>query len=432
MRVRLKIPLRMSISNATPRLPELTFDALPLTFRVGFEGDEPQRTTTNDNAESFFTMIRTLTIELTEQVAGDTIRNLLQDHRRLVDALTTTLNRVLRAIRNAGTVTHLREFSTEAQDPDDALEEWQVETSEEGNEWRRVVYRERGLEEVLMWQMMRENRHSRHSHLDASRWPMIVEAVEDNLPPRPEQEFVANSIEYFLDGNLRMSLIEAVVGLEIVLSEFIREDLASRGFARNRITDLLGPQLDLRTRLELLLPLILSPAEVDATNRGLVANAVSWRNKAVHLTGRLPEVPRAEVRARIDAVLSLVERLAMKVYQLKAAPEVTTIENAVAQQFGILSPTLRAFPNHRIHARFSFGPFAPVPAQGVLENVVRELSQRLQARDARFNATEHLTVTFGNFMRTFYIWTNGEFRVVEEPPPPLRFHLDIAEHDEGA
>src|SRR5262249_27351318 len=155
--------------------------------------------------------------------------------------------------------------------------------------------RERGLGELLVWRMKQSHRRSRLPHLEVSRWPMIVEAAQDNLPPRAEQEFVANSIEYFLDGNLRLSLIEAVVGLEIVLSDFLREDLASRQFGRSRINNLLGPQLDLRTRLELVLPLVLSRSELDTANLALVLNAVTWRNKAVHQTGRLPNVSKPEV-----------------------------------------------------------------------------------------------------------------------------------------
>ncbi|HEX9868845.1 MAG TPA: hypothetical protein VGC99_09670 [Candidatus Tectomicrobia bacterium] len=147
--------------------------------------------------------------------------------------------------------------------------------------------------------------------LDTHTWAEIVEAIRDDLPVLPEQEFTVNAREHLDLRNFRLALVESVIGLEIVLHRHLLAYLRiHKKVPQTRVQEFLSPNLTLATRLSGLLDLTLPPDALQQINLGNVRKAVGWRNKVVHVTGRLPDgISHSELREAISAVLELTQQL---------------------------------------------------------------------------------------------------------------------------
>src|SRR4029450_5705664 len=123
--------------------------------------------------------------------------------------------------------------------------------------------------------------------------------LQDDLPVPPEQEFTTNVLEHLKANNLRLAVLEAIIGLEIVLTRYLRAFLrAYQGTPEDRINKFLSPDFGLTARLSGVLDLTLNETDRREFDLTKVMTVVSWRNKVTHGEGRLPTAPRDEVADR--------------------------------------------------------------------------------------------------------------------------------------
>ena len=117
--------------------------------------------------------------------------------------------------------------------------------------------------------------------LSVNRWQDIEQGLVEGLKPKPEQEFLTNSLQHLREENLRLALIEATVCLEIVLSQTIQLHLqVKRSFSKKRIEAVLN-NVGLTSRVGLLVESIFALNERSGLQLDKVLQAINWRNKII-------------------------------------------------------------------------------------------------------------------------------------------------------
>ncbi len=429
----MRVPLHVYLTAPSKEqlFPSLTFSHQGCSATVTLAGDDPLLIEARDvpAEQRHFRRIRHIEIVVHEdQIDGPLTAAIRADNRNdLVAFLASAANRVLRGIRNFGTVTNVKEVRVADFPPDDLLAEWRVDFSEDDEKWASFV-KEDGLTlaDVLTQRLMREHGLRRRTlsqptaELSASAWAEIEEAVQDNLEPSPEREFLTNALEHVRVGNLRLALIEAVVCLEIVVSQFLRAYFeVTKGWSKTRIQRYLNPDITLSTRVGLLLEIVLSKDDLKAIDGDRVRAGIGWRNKAVHETGHLPEVQEKEVRQVIIAVLTLALRLGQKRDETMATPENREIAELIAGKHAVPPPAVIVLAGRIKAVRFRFFFDVAFPSEEQMRAIVPDLAAEFAARDPRFRPNEHLHVWFEQFTTVVALWTAGELKSVAKPLPAM-------------
>lgn len=427
MRIRLSIPLDVYLTAASldQLSPSLSFVHEGCTVNLSLKGESPlaHEGAEVTAAEKHFRRIRAIELTLQDQGDGPLTTAVTSDDRpTLVKLLTRAVNRVLRSVRNFGTLTNVREVRTSDEAPNNVLLDWGVAFSNDGDTWSSFV-KEDGLTlaDMLAKRMVADLRRRTLSQPTASfaagAWPEITEAIQDNVSPAPEREFLTNSIEHLRVGNLRLAVLEAVVCLEIVVSQFLRAHFElNRGWSKSRLGKYLNPDISLATRVGLLLEMLLSEEDLKAIDGESVRAGIAWRNKAVHETGHLPpDVPEKDVRRVISAVLGLALRLGQKRDALLATPENREVARLIAEKHGIAPPAITVLSGRIRAVRFRFFQL-PFPNEGAMGAIAVDLAQEFAARDNRFQPNDHLHVWFEQFMTPVALWTGGKLSAITKPP----------------
>ena len=317
----------------------------------------------------------------------------------LADMLVKITNRFVLAVRNIGIVAYASPFLLSKGSEESRLREWRVEKSLDGRTWEHVYQPNALLEALSHIQMPRD-------YLNISNWPFIEEAILENAEPSPENEFLVNALEHLRKENRRIALLEAIVCLELVLTQFLRAYLQEeKGFPAKSIKDVINANLHLSTRVKLVLPLVMSNEERNSFDFEKVATAIKWRNEVVHQTGHLPpNVPRERLTDVIAAVLSLCLMLGQRRDHLVAAPELSELAQKLGQIHNIAAPTIQVGRSHRLSVRCDL-----LTALSKDElNTIREnfIKLRLE-KDQLFKSERHLLMAFYIQSKLFAFWAEG-------------------------
>jgi hypothetical protein len=299
------------------------------------------------------------------------------------------------------------------------LRKWNCETSDDGTDWSEI-YSPRGV----LWEALFAAGGDGSTQLNMELWPEIEESIQDDLQPGPEQEFVTNALEHIRDYNFRLALIEAIVCLEIVLSQFMEQFLLIRkGLSQSRAKYILNPQIGLSARVSVLLDLVLSPDELNNVRVSEVLKAVNWRNGIVHKTGHLPlSLSDDEATDAIFATLELALFLSRRRDEIAATPELQELSQAISSAHKLPVPTIQPSWSHRVSVSFRSFLSQALPSEAGMLEVIQDLCTRLNKRDKRFVPEDHLHVTFGGLLGGVRaIWSKGRLEVFQ---PPLSFVAD--------
>jgi hypothetical protein len=421
LRIRLNVPLNVFLNSEDESLlhPSLSFSHESLSIRVTLRGGEPLLLSSSD--EPHYRSISQCQIEILDPAENLRMPLESQNHQELVSALMPVVNRTLAAIRNFGWVTTAREYKPE-DDPEALLRTWDARYRTQGH-WKAIAPEpeKASYYDALGLSALGEN--VERGSLSVSRWQDIEQALIEDLKPKPEQEFLTNSLQHLREGNLRLALIEATVCLEIVLSQTIVLHLkVRRFFTKKKAGDVLN-SVGLTSKVGLLVDSIFSHNERSGIRQDKVLQAINWRNTIIHRTGHIPEsVPTEEVRDCIYEMLTLSLRLGEKREKLQAEPELSEISRAIASQFDCPTPEIEKLKYHKMSATLTFyvgglrpiiAPSIPekkIPDRAGLEQIVNELASKLKNRDPRFDPAKHLSVVFKHgFGTVFATFENGRW-----------------------
>jgi hypothetical protein len=131
-------------------------------------------------------------VEITVSDTGDkqTLKALIDGHEynRLDKLLRSVANRCNRSIRNRGNAPHFHELPEDGtQDAEKRLYHLGVEFIDDSGNWKPLITPPKG--EALFWSLLSGSQFDTTTNLNVSAWPDIDEAIQDNLPPAPEDEF---------------------------------------------------------------------------------------------------------------------------------------------------------------------------------------------------------------------------------------------------
>lgn len=422
MILKLKIPLHLYLSGPTEQSLEVatSFEHDDVKVNLGLTGEKLLSFPEGSDDSKFFRRVKNAEFELQDTDLQQSklvkIVTTEPDYVSILKFLLPIVNRVLRCIRNWGFVESVAEINPPDDEAKKYIAKWDVRFSEDGEKWQTVVKPETDLHDLLLLLALFPSSEETGT-LHVRNWPDIEEAVQDNLESPPEQEFFTNSIEHLNRRNYRLALVEAIICLEIVLTQFLRVYLSiNKKLSKKRIDAFLSKEFGLMSKVSGLLDLVLDPDDLKKINIDNVRTAINWRNGIIHKTGHLPRVPEEELRKRVADVLTLADLLGRKRDQIHSSPELQQIGNQLSQKFGLPGPTILRLGKHRILIDFDFLLSSEIPSdlETVLESVAKEASFIFATKDPRFSAAEHLHVRFLVFFQGVKArWRNNKVEVVK-------------------
>lgn len=424
MKICFKVPFNSWLNGPSAESLNLHtfFEEKVYLVKVNIEGNDPlvlekgSPETKHFCKTTFITFEVTLKDEASEHLEEFKLLITEEANRlKLFSLLVNIVNRMLRSIRNFGIVAHLQEIRPRNDDLEPFFRKWDVKYSDNGTDFHFYYPQTVGLLEFgRIYSSVDEDTPS----MNVSDWPDIEEAIQDHLDPAPEQEFFTNAIEFLRTRNFRMSLLESVICLEIVLTQYLKAFLSVRKeISNSRINKFLTPQLGLSSRLSGLLDLTLRIDDLKKFNIQKILQAVGWRNYIIHKTGNLPVHLKEEALSEgISSVIGLSMLLAQRRDQILAEPELQIIAKKVSENNKTPLPTIWAMRKHNILIEVQFY-FDQLPESDVLAKVSNDLSVELKARDHRFDADKHLYVRFMQFPKKIIArWRHGALEIIEEKP----------------
>jgi hypothetical protein len=432
MKLRASIPLSayLTAERTEDLSPTTTFKFKGLQVRVQFVGDEALDLP--GAPVLYFRRLRGMQVELTDDDGG--LQALLAAHKAeaLLKVLGSVVNRILAAIRNFGTVAHVQPLKMAPERADAWFRALQVEASEDGETWN-AIRPMRTLQDLMGDKFLLFQEHV--GELNFKDWRTVEEAIQDDLKAGPEREFFVNALEHLRIGNLRLAVVESVICLEIVLTEWLLLVLPIRGVPK--VKELLGPELDLNARVKLLLPLLLESGDLASVSLDDVTRNVNYRNKVAHVIGNLPDnVPPELIRRGASATLQLARLLAFQRDKLKREPELDKLAEAMGDVFGLPKPKIYAIGGHVYSVAFDIPFDDEFPTDERLEVIAAGVHGKLTEYDPRYRPGEHASVpsvVFTRLDQPVSVWLDGKLRKIQRPKPSglLEIMRNIAASPKG-
>lgn len=426
MEIYFKRPFKCYLSAPKKEIPHLqaTFEESGYSVRITLSSDdaEPLELKNSPPEDKYF--VTTSNIEFVLTPISDNIKNkfcyeslasVRELQKDLLKIIVRIVNRSFQAMRNFGVMPDVHLFNPDISFTDYYLSSLNVKLKDDKGE-HHISQNQSLLSMALLGFFPPSSETASISDLHIYRWPDIEEALQDQSEPPPEKEFFTNAIEFLGLRNFRMALLESVICLEIVLTQYLRVFLSIRKAVPNsRIRRFLSPQMGLSMRLSGLLDLTLTRDDLKDIDLNKVMCVVNWRNNIIHRTGRLPEhLTEDELREGISSVLTLALLLAQLRDRIQAEPVLQEIAKKVSETHKIPIPNIFDIGRHLILVEIQF-LFSTLPNNNILEGVSKDLGSQLQTRDSRFVPDKHLFIRFLKFPKvTVTRWRNGSLEIVPE------------------
>ncbi len=390
------------------------FQANKCLVKISFKGDEPVELHDNSLQERYSRNCTSLIFEISPKESQiERFELLIKDKTKwseLLKILISILNKVLQSIRNFGMVPQIQEVHPQEHEIESYFSGMHVKYSEDGIDYQDVLPPENEAIPISI----------RKSYLNRFSKPVvqsfelsdIKEAIQDKLEPLPEQEFLTNAIELLRINNLRMALLESIICLEIVVTQYLKVFLeVKKRIPPKQIEEFLNYRLDLTARVSGLLYLTLSEDDLKHIDIKNILEAIKWRNSITHKSGNLPSgLSEDKIRQGIESVVKLALLLAEKRDQIKLEPELQEIAKKISTEYKIFSVNIKSFKKHRILVEAHFYLSSDIPQKNILEKILLAIIEELKTRDKRFCSEQHLFVRFFRFPRIIIArWEKGVF-----------------------
>lgn len=413
MMLRIKIPQQLFLCGRSEDQLEtasVSFFYNRYAITLSLEGGEVKKATWNkpDDYTQWYRESTHAELVIADEAKSDrAITDLIAPsrHEDLLDLIEGAVLKAIRVIRNVGFVPELPESLPRNEPLEEILRSWKPEISSDGATWTTGLPHdsERGYRSLLgiFGRSGFASDFARMPELKIIYWARIKEVLEDNLEIAPQDEFLTNTIGHLRACNFRLALIDAVIGLEIVLTRYLRCYLATiKKMPKKRIDSFLLNDFGLTPRLAGILDLTMHESYLRDIKLDQVLKAVTWRNHIVHKTGQLPiDVTVETLREHIDAVLDLARTLAKLYVDTAAFSDRQVIGKKLKTNWSerIGWPILWIKPWHQVYAEVSSGIGVQLSKEE-MRAIAEELGGYLKARDRRFNPTSDLQVNYKKYM----------------------------------
>ncbi|WP_106766448.1 hypothetical protein [Paenibacillus faecalis] len=250
------------------------------------------------------------------------------NNEKLFKEILAITNKIMYTIRNFGFVPYIHEFFYEFNEFEKVIFLWKVHKSHDhGDNWIPVIPID-FEDEVKKYYFSLQNRETiQRVELEIARWNNIKAALQNKIPLPPEREFIINAAGHIGSNNYRLAVAESVIGLEIVLNQFLHLYLRKyKGFSEKKIKKFLPNEFTLSMKLSGLLELTLSNRSLENIDIERVREVVKWRNDVMHSTGNLERGKNHDyIINSVNHVFQLSALLRKKITELELLDENSTI-----------------------------------------------------------------------------------------------------------
>lgn len=337
-----------------------------------------------------------------------------EEKEKIFGLIVKIVNRSLQVIRNFGLVPHIQVFNPDITKIDFYFSKWNLRIEHEGVP--EITFSPQSLLSLALLGSSSLCETKDTPCLYTYRWPDIDEALQDQADAPPEKEFFTNTLEFLRVRNFRMALLESVICLEIIFTQFLKTFLDfKKKIPKSRIKSFLSPEMGLSARLAVLLDLTLDQNDLKDVEIDKVIIATRWRNAVVHKTGHLPRhIKEEQLRDGIANVLALSQILARKKRQIELEPELQTIAKEISETNNVPIPSIFHLGRHFYSVRINF-LFKEIPREHILKQISEQLAERMKQYDSRMDPSLHLFISFERFPnRVCARWRKGEIEIYEE------------------
>ena len=406
MFIKFKILIKMSIYGEKDSLePQIIFNHDEFKCKLYFEGGKVNCSPITQNGiiggYKHFRDCEYLTIKI--QDFKDKLKLLITsgEFKEVLKVIILIANRCIRSLRIYGWVTNLHEFkwSLNSNNLENILVYLLVEKSEDGKNWQRLIEE---YSEVSYLSFLASSKIIKvNSELYMFNWEEIKESVQDNLCVKRrkepnEMEFVINALENLRKDNLRTALIESIIGLEIILTKYIKEYFKIiKRYNREEIDKLSEPNFDLTRKILLIPELTFEEKELHRINLKKILTAIKWRNKIIHKIGDFPsDVKKKDKIEIISELINFILLLELKVMQITALPKILEIIKYIIDKHNILNFYIEKQRNHRIYTKFYNNQKEGLWKEEKINNINNDLFEQLKKIDKRFDPKEHFLALY--------------------------------------
>ncbi|WP_337034774.1 hypothetical protein [Paenibacillus illinoisensis] len=234
------------------------------------------------------------------------LENLFNNNAKIFKEMIAVSNIFLKAVRVIGRCPRVHEISYKKEEEDIFFERFDLRFSHDGSDEvskinHKIFYHpsSKGYNDTidfLLW-----------------KWE-VVKYIGYKVDIAAEKEFSINAIEQFQLFNNRIAVLEATIGLEIALNNYLKSYFKNhKGLSDSRIKNFLGPEIGLMARVSAMLSLTINDESLSKIDVDKVLLLIGWRNKIVHTNGNIPEgVPDVLILESLNHTLNLIQLLSNK------------------------------------------------------------------------------------------------------------------------
>lgn len=263
------------------------------------------------------------TLEENPEKSNHKIESFLNNKDKLLKKIVKLTNQVIKYFRVYAVMENLHEIIIFEDKKNYILESLNPRFSNDGENWSYTIENKvSNMQEKLaaIYSITKQTEvfnkfitaaYDSSIFIQIKSWEKVMTAIIEEKSPPAELELAVNAREHWYSKNFRLSVLEAVIGLEIVMSTFMRAYLTHRkGIPKAQIDEFLDPSFSLYSRLSGLLNMSINKKDLEKINIDLVKKVVKWRNKIVHATGDLPDgIQEEQILEGVNAVIQLLNLL---------------------------------------------------------------------------------------------------------------------------
>ena len=368
MFIKCKFPVRINVSNKKKSFnTEAKFIHKKYEINMWLEGEKITKNERGSENKTLYTKKCNSLNFIVKDDNLNTIKNFIQSKntKKIIELLISVGNRCIRVIRNYGLVYNLHELTLDLEgNLKYILAGFEIKKKSNRNRWK-PLYKINEQEELINAMVFIKTEpdyysSSSFSELDMSNWEEIKEVIKENLPIPPEREFTVNALEHTKKNNLRSAVVESIIGLEIILTKYLKNYLISQNIPKKRIDKkFLTPDVGLTARVSVMLDLSIkkqlnniamnskSKEQFDDfVNIDDILEIIRWRNNIIHKAGNIPKnVSRINIKDGINKVLLLVNLLATFNRHL----EISNLIKDVVGKYKINEPIITKLGIHDVY-----------------------------------------------------------------------------------
>lgn len=236
-----------------------------------------------------------------EDNSKGTIENFVKEQSmmQILNLINSISNRCLLVIRNYGNLTKVKEFSLKLDMAD--KEQFKsffmmldVKMSKDNTEYEKIL-KHWGFKDDIAKEFVSNllnagffNVHD-EEYLDYDTWLDIKNALENNFEITEDRIFWVNSLEHTKNNNIRLAVIETVIGLEIVVTKYLRNYLKFKNIPNDRIGHLINSHIGIYSMVSVLLDLSIEEEIIKHIEIDKVLKLINLRNDIIHNNYKIPK-----------------------------------------------------------------------------------------------------------------------------------------------